>query len=64
MSPRINQREKHLVFVYISTIFKLTDLFILYFFIQNVYTNKNYLGKKGIKLCIRGVSEIHSFLKY
>ena len=27
-------------FVYISTIFKLTDLFILYFFIQNVYANK------------------------
>ena len=28
------------VFVYISAIFKLTDLFILYFFIQNVYQQK------------------------
>ena len=45
---------KH-VFVYISTIFKLTDLFILYYFIQNVYANKKKLfKKKAIKLCIRG----------
>ena len=28
------------VFVYNSIIFKLTDLFILYFFIQTVYANK------------------------
>jgi len=42
------------VFVYISTIFKLMDLFILYFLIQNVYANKKYLRKKAVKLCIRG----------
>ena len=28
------------VFVYNSTVFRLTDLFILYFFVQNVYANK------------------------
>jgi len=31
------------VFVYNSTVFKLTDLFVLYFFIQNVYANKKYV---------------------
>ena len=39
------------VLVYNSTIFKLTDLFILYFFIQNVYANKKYIEKKVKKLC-------------
>ena len=28
-----------------STIFKLTDLFIFYFFIQNVYADKKYFKK-------------------
>ena len=31
------------VFVYNSSVFRLTDLFILYFFIQNVYASKKYL---------------------
>ena len=35
------------VFVNDSLIFKLTDLFILYFFIQNVYANKNVIREKG-----------------
>jgi len=54
------------VFVYYSTIFKLTDLFILYFFIQNVYGNKKLFKKKANKLGMRGQIEIesHSFLKY
>ena len=30
------------VFVYNSTVFKLTDLFVYYFFIQNVYAKKIY----------------------
>ena len=48
---------KH-VFVYISTIFKLTDLFILYFFIQNVYANKNYLRKKDVcRMCRMNVGQ-------
>ena len=38
------------VFVYNSTIFKLTDLFILYFFIQNVHANKKVFKKKGYKI--------------
>jgi len=38
------------VFVYISTIFKLTDLFILYFFIKNVYANKKIFERKGYKI--------------
>ena len=42
------------VFVYISTIFKLTDLFILYFFIQNIYTNKKLFKKKGYKVMYKG----------
>ena len=41
-------------FVYISTIFKLTDLFILYFFIQNVYANKKWIKKKGYKVMYKG----------
>ena len=58
--PRTNQSEKHSVsfiwnqtsikykrLVYNSTIFKLTGLFILYFFIQNVYADKNLFKKKG-----------------
>jgi len=50
-------REKYSVssvFVYISTIFKLTDLFILYFFIQNIYTNKKLFKKKGYKVMYKG----------
>ena len=42
------------VFVYISTIFKVTDLFILYFFIQNVYTNKKLFKNKGYKVMYNG----------
>ena len=35
------------VSVYNSTILKLTDLFILYFFIQNVYADKKVFKQKG-----------------
>ena len=35
------------ILVYNSTIFKLTDLFILYYFIQNVYADKKVFKKKG-----------------
>ena len=35
------------VLVYNSTSFKLTDLFILYFFIQNVYANKKVFKKNA-----------------
>ena len=38
------------VLVYNSTIFKLTDLFILYFFIQNVYADEKVFLKKTTKL--------------
>ena len=52
------------VFVYNSTVFRLTDLFIQYSFIRNLYANKKVF--KIIKLCERGhiVIESHSFLKY
>ena len=33
-----------------STVFKLTDMFILYFFIQDVHANKKLLKKKGYKI--------------
>ena len=36
--------------VYNSTIFKLTNLFIFYFFIQNVNANKKYLRKETNKV--------------
>ena len=42
------------VFVYNSIIFKLTDLFILYFFIQNVYANKKVFVKKRSKFLYKG----------
>jgi len=42
------------VFVYNSTVFKLTDFFILYFFIQNVYANKKVEKKKGYKIMYEG----------
>ena len=35
------------VFVYNSTVFRLTDLFSLYFFIQNVNANKKVFKIKG-----------------
>ena len=35
-------------------ILKLTDLFILYFFIQNVYANKKLFKKKGYKVMSNG----------
>ena len=65
-SIRILLFEIKRVFVYISTIFKLTNLSILYFFIQNVYANKKNLSEKALELCKRGqiVIESHSFLKY
>ena len=56
--PQHNEREKHSVF-YLksnvlssnnSTIFKVTDLFILYFFIRNVYENKRVFKIKGYKI--------------
>ena len=54
------------VLIYSSTILKLTDLIILYFFIYNVYDDKKVLKRKASKLCIMGqtVIESHSFLKY
>ena len=54
---RTNQREKHSVSfignktyfgLYNSTLFKLTDLFILFFFIQNVYADKKIFQKKRL----------------
>ena len=36
------------VLVYNSTSFKLTDLFILYSFIQNVYANKKFISNKRL----------------
>jgi len=49
---RVRSIRSHLfeikrVLVYNSTIFKLTDLFILYFSIQNVYADKKIFKKKG-----------------
>ena len=41
-SIRFHLFEIKRVFVYNSTVFSLTDLFILYFFIQNVYANNKY----------------------
>ena len=38
------------VFVYNSTVFRLTDLFILYFFVQSVYANKKVFEIKGYKI--------------
>ena len=53
------------VFVFYSTIFKLTDLFMLYLFIQNVHANKKLIRTKAIKWWLRGqiVIESHSFSK-
>ena len=42
------------VFVYNSTIFKLTDLFLLYFFIQNVYADKKEFEKKRPTIMYNG----------
>ena len=42
------------VFVYNSLIFKLTDLLILYFFIQNVYANKKVFCNKGQNIMYKG----------
>ena len=50
-SIRFHLFEIKRVLVYNSTILKLTDWFILYFFIQNVYAEKNYLRKKAKILC-------------
>ena len=44
---------KH-VFVYNSIIFKLTDLFILYFFIQNLHADKKLFKNKGYKTMYEG----------
>ena len=57
---------KH-VFVYNLTVFRLTDLFILYFFNQNVYVNNKVFQIKGYKImsyCDRKsqISEIFTFL--
>ena len=51
-------------FIYNSTIFYFTDLFILYIFIQNAYADIK--GKKDYKLCLIGQIVIysHSFLEY
>ena len=38
------------ILVYNSIIFKLKDMFILYFFIRNVYTDKKVGKKKGNNL--------------
>ena len=42
------------VLVYNSTLFKLTDFFILCFFIQNAYANKKLFQKKGYKIMYKG----------
>ena len=42
------------VLVYNPTLFKLTDLFIFYFFVQNVYANKKLYQKKGYKIIYKG----------
>ena len=42
------------VLVYNSTIFKLTVLFILYFFIHNVYADKKVFEKKVKKFFLTG----------
>ena len=42
------------VFVYNSTIFYLTDLFILYFFLQNAYADKKVFLKKKLKNVFNG----------
>jgi len=54
------------VLVYNSTIFKLTNLFILYFSFKTYIPTKKCLRKNVKKLCIRGqmVMKSHSFLKY
>ena len=39
-------------FIYLQC--KLTDLFILYFFIQKVYTKKKLFNKKGYKVMYKG----------
>ena len=56
------------VLVYNSTILKLTDLFILFFFIQNAYDDKIVFMMKKCKkkICLMSqiVSESHSFLEF
>ena len=49
-----------------STIFKLTDLFILYFSFKMSMPTKTYLRKKDKILClmVQIVIESHSFLIY
>ena len=42
------------VLVYNSTIYKLADLFILYYFVQNVYADKKVFKKKGWKIMYNG----------
>jgi len=42
--------ENKRVFVYNSTVLRLTDLFILYFFILNVYADKKVFKIKGYKI--------------
>ena len=57
---------KRVFLVYNSTIFYVTDFFILYFFLQNKYADKKVFMKKTKQLCLMGqiVIESHSFLKY
>ena len=54
------------VLVYNLTIFYLTDLFILYFFIQNACADKKVSKTKAKKLYLMGqiVIESRSFLEY
>ena len=42
------------VFVYNSTVFRLTDLFLLYFFIPNVYANKIIFKIKVYEIMLKG----------
>ena len=42
------------VLVYILTIFKLTDLFVIYFLLKVYMPAKKYLRKKAEKLCLIG----------
>ena len=65
-SIRFHLFEIKLVLVYNSTPFYLTDLYFLYFFIQNAYGDKKYLRRKAKKLCLMNqiVIESHRFLEY
>ena len=62
-TPWTNERERSIrflkfeikrVFVYNSTVFRLTDLLILYFFIQNINANKKIFWIKSYEIMFNG----------